>query len=111
MFQLKVCKVSSEEQETTVSFGRLDERASIFCNDNTILTKIQKLLNQPNTTWAVEEEITMKDGTVVGYKFSCPKDRIMFSAKKKEMSEEQRLLTAERARQRFSKGSTVPEEE
>lgn len=110
MFQLKICKVSGEEQETTISFGRLDGRASVFCNDNTVLTKIQKLLNQPNTTWVVEEEMTMKDGTVVGYKFSCPKDRIMLSGKKKEMSEEQRQLMSERAKQRFGKGSVVPED-
>lgn len=104
MIELKVCDATTDEQETTVSYGRKDGRAVIYSNDSTVLTKIQKLLNTEGTQWVLEETYWNSDHTQPsGYKFSCPKSRVKFSAKKKVMTEEQRAAQSARARALFGK--------
>lgn len=96
MIELKSCDVPTEEQETTITFGRKDDRAQIYTNDPTVLTKISKVLNAEGSEWKLEEVYKNKSGVPSGYTFSCPKKMIKFSAKKKGISDERREALRER---------------
>lgn len=110
--ELKVCDASTDEQETTVSYGRKDGRAVIYSNDSTVLTKIQKLLNAEGTQWILEEIYWNQGHTQPsGYRFSCPKSRVKFSAKKKVMTEEQKAAQSARAKALFGKSESDLEED
>lgn len=108
MIELKCCDATMDEQETTISFGRKDDRASVYCNDSTILTKIAKALNAQGSSWVLEETIMSKDGvTPSGYKFSCPKAMIKFKAKGRNLTEEQK----EALKVRFAKAKGINPDE
>lgn len=109
MIELKTCDVTVDEQETTISFGRRDDRATVYCNDPTILTKISKVLNAEGSLWALEETYLSKEGLPTGYRFSCPKKLIKFAAKGKVLSEEQKAAFL--ARVAKTKGISLEEAE
>lgn len=87
--------VKSDEQETTVSFGRNDTAAKVWTNDNTVLTKLKKLVERAPDQWRVVDVTKDKDGKVVGYFFECPKKLIGFKAPR-EYTEEQKKAIADR---------------
>lgn len=96
MIELKVCDVTTDEQETTVSYGRKEDRAVVYSNDPTVLTKIQKLLNTEGTQWTLDDTYYGDKGVPTGYRFSCPKKMIKFVAKGKQLSEAHRAALAKR---------------
>ena len=91
---LEVMEVAGEEQETTISWYRRDAVASVYTSDNTMLTKMKKLMAKSsdcklkNITWS-------KDGEPTGYFFEVPV-RFVKVLKPKEVSEEQRAALSER---------------
>lgn len=96
MIELKTCDIGTDEQETTISYGRRDDRASVYTNDSTVLTKIAKLLNTEGTQWKLEKIHKDKNGEPSGYFFSCPKKLVKMIAKNKTVTEEQRAALKER---------------
>lgn len=96
MIELQSCDVTTEEQETTISYGRRDDRATVYTNDTTVLTKIQKLLNAEGSTWKLENTYYTAEHKPSGYQFTCPKKMIKFLAKSKAVSEEQREALRQR---------------
>lgn len=101
MIELKTVDCDMEEQETVISFSRKDERATVYCSDNTMLTKIQKLLNAPDSEWTLEQTFKNTDGKPTGYEFSVTKKLIALRPKKKvgkELTEEERLALGARLR-------------
>ena len=90
-----------EEQETTITYGRKDTLAYVYCSDNTVLTKIQKLLNTEGSEWKLIRIIKNQEGNPTGYEFTVPKKMISLKAKKKagrELTEEERKALGERLR-------------
>lgn len=87
--------VKSDEQETTVSFGRNDAVAKVWTNDNTVLTKLRKLVEKAPDQWKVVDVTKDRDGKVVGYFFECPKKLIRFKTSR-EYTEEQKKAIANR---------------
>lgn len=91
---LCIMDVAGDEQETTISWYRRDAVASIYTSDNTMLTKMKKLMAKSpdcklkNITWG-------KDGEPTGYFFEVPV-RFVKVLKPKEVSEEQRAALSER---------------
>lgn len=91
---LEVMEVAGEEQETTISWYRRDAIAVVWTSDNTMLTKMKKLMAKSpdcklkNITWS-------KDGEPTGYSFEVPV-RFVKVLKPKEVSEEQRMALSER---------------
>lgn len=91
---LGVMDVAGCEQETTISWYRRDAVASVYTSDNTMLTKMKKLMAKSpdcklkNITWS-------KDGEPTGYFFEVPV-RFVKVLKPKEVSEEQRAALSER---------------
>lgn len=91
---LGIMNVVGEEQETTISWHRRDAVASVYTSDNTMLTKMKKLMAKSpdcklkNIAWS-------KDGEPTGYSFEVPV-RFIKVLKPKEVSEEQRVALSER---------------
>lgn len=70
--------VSVEEQETTVQMSRTEDTAYVWTSDNTVVTKIRKLMVKAPDQWKLVKISTNADGTAVGYFFECPKKMIAF---------------------------------
>lgn len=91
---LGIMDVAGDEQETTISWYRRDSVASVYTSDNTMLTKMKKLMAKSsdcklkNITWG-------KDGEPTGCFFEVPV-RFVKVLKPKEVSEEQRAALSER---------------
>lgn len=91
---LGIMDVVGDEQETTISWYRRDAVASVYTSDNTMLTKMKKLMAKSpdckltNIAWN-------KDGEPTGYFFEVPV-RFVKVLKPKEVSEEQRIALSER---------------
>ena len=99
---LGIMDVAGDEQETTISWYRRDAVASVYTSDNTMLTKMKKLMAKSpdcklkNITWS-------KDGEPTGYFFEVPV-RFVKVLKPKEVSEEQRAALSERLKARKELG-------
>jgi len=88
------------EQETTINFARDGKTASIYTSDSTVMTKLDKLAAQKDSSYRVVELHTLS-GTVVAKTYECGSKRLIsFRAggRKSTMSEEQRKAAAERLR-------------
>lgn len=105
MIQLKAVKCATEEQKTTITIMRDENKICLYTSDNTRVTKMQKLINAPDTTWKLVKTVFDKEGNPTGYFFECSdKKMITLRPKKaavKEVTEEQR----EQARQRMQKAN------
>ena len=86
---LKSVKCNISEQETTIQYSRDSKELHLYTSDNTVVTKMNKLLNTPGTKWRLEKT-TYLDGEPTGYFFVC-EDKKMLSLKAKG----KRQLTAE----------------
>lgn len=95
--------ISLAEQETVINFYRTDHRMSIYTSDQTMITKLMKLLkkNEQNDEagyMLVREE--KMNGRVVAIEVSAPKHLLSLRTpkKKRELSYEERQALAERMR-------------
>ena len=95
--------ISLEEQETVVNFYRTDRRMSIYTSDQTMITKLMKLLKKSEQNgeagyMLVREE--KMNGRVVAIEVSAPKHLLSLRTpkKKRELSDEERQALAERMR-------------
>lgn len=76
--------LSIEEQETHINFNRDNERAIVYTSDTTMITKLNKLVELPDTEWKLESVAKLKNGEIVGKTYSCPVNFISFRKKKVE---------------------------
>lgn len=84
------------EQETTITIMRNEEYAEIYVSDNTMLTKIRKLVLNNPSQWVVTKVEKDSDNNYTGFFIQVPKNFISFKLKNKELSEEVRAQAAER---------------
>lgn len=101
MIELKSVVCDMDEQETTIVFSRKENIAYVYSSDNTMLTKIQKLLNAPDSEWQLIKTSKDRDGNPTGYEFTVNKKMVSLRAKKKpgrEFTEEERKALGERLR-------------
>lgn len=87
--------VSSEEQETTVQMSRTEDVAYVWTNENTMVTKIKKLMGRAPDQWKLVKISTNAAGEPVGYFFECPKKAIRFGTAN-NLSDEAKMAMAER---------------
>ena len=94
--------LSIEEQETHINFNRDDERAIVYTSDITMMTKLNKLVELPDTEWKLESVARLKNGEIAGKTYSCPVNFISFRKKKVERvySEAEKKEIAERLRKK-----------
>lgn len=95
---LLITGVSTDEQETTINYGRNDEEAVVYTSDNTVLTKIKNIFSSDDCEWKLKNVVKDKKGNVVSVFFSVPKKLISLRAKtvKSSLTDEQKQAAAER---------------
>lgn len=90
---LKSVKCDIREQETTIQFSRDGKELHLYTSDNTVVTKLNKLLNAEGSLWRLENT-TYKDGEPTGYFFVCENKKTL-SLKAKPITREKKELTEE----------------
>jgi hypothetical protein len=82
----------SFEQEININKERLNDYFNIYTNDSTWLTKLLKIAEPIDPEY--------EDGRIISAKFKLNANQVSLRKpiKKREMSEEQKLATAERLR-------------
>lgn len=99
MIKLKSVKCPVEEQETTIQISRDGSVIRLFTSDNLRITKMQKLINNPNTLWKLIRTTYDRDGNPTGYFFTCSDKRMLTLRPKKvgkELTEEEKVALAAR---------------
>ena len=88
--------LSLQEQETSISIMRDEDRAIVYTSDSTVITKLDKKIGDD---WKLEDVHRM-DGKVIAKTYSCPKKFISFRAKstKRDLTDEQRKELSDRLR-------------
>lgn len=89
--------VSLEEQETTVQMSRTEDVAYVWTNENTMVTKIKKLMGRAPDQWKLVKISTNAAGEPVGYFFECPRKAIKLGVEN-SISDEARAAMSERAK-------------
>lgn len=102
--RLTLVNSSTEEQETVVNYRRAEDYAYVETTDQTVLTKLKKLISQNPTEWVIDNVTTSKDSSsetdITSIRVRCPKKYISYRAKsvEREITEEQRQALADRLR-------------
>ncbi len=89
--------VSLEEQETTVQMSKVEDVACVWTNENTMVTKIKKLMGRAPDQWKLVKISTNATGEAVGYFFECPRKAIKLGVEN-SISDEARAAMSERAK-------------
>ena len=102
--------VALYEQETTISFYRDSDNAHIYTSDTTVMTRLDKLVKNPNCPdWKLVEIQRSRDGEIVGKCYQTHKklaSSFRGAIVERNMTEEQR----EEMRLRASKMQQVRRE-
>ena len=100
--EIRTIKCDVDEQETTYQFSREDTSVSMYTSDNTVLTKMRKLVDKYPEVFKCYME-SSPDGEPQGYFFSFPKKLLNMrkpnSAPKNPLTDEERRLRGERLKQ------------
>ena len=99
--KLESCRnLTSDEIETTITMiGNGADGFRVYTTNNSMLTKIGKLLDAPDTAWKLEKIERYSDGVPPGYFFTCSaKSCLQLKAKKisRELSEEEKEALTQR---------------
>lgn len=87
------------EQETTISQMRTEDTVEIYTSDNTMWTKLKKLISSNPTQWKLKTVVYDADGHATGCFVEAPKELIHFSSKKREISQARKEAAAQRMKQ------------
>lgn len=99
METIKNLSVGIEEQETHISYMRDESYAKVYTSDSTQMTRLDKLCKiNPDMYKLIEDT-----GCGKSYLIS-DKGLISFRAKKREMTEEQKRIAADRMRRLHDSG-------
>lgn len=85
-----------DEQETVITFGRLDHECEVYTTDPTVMTKLDKRV--ANGDWSLVD-VVKESGTIVGKTYKGNKKLVRFvtkQAEKREYSEEELQSLRER---------------
>lgn len=100
--KLESCRnFMSDEIETTITIaGNGADGFRVYTTSNSMLTKIGKLLDAPDTAWKLEKVERYSDGVPSGYFFTCSaKSCLSLKAKKaagRELTEEEKEALIQR---------------
>lgn len=91
--------IPTSEQETVICFGRNDTEVTVWTSDSTVMTKLDKKVNDQNSPWELSDETTTIDGDVTKT-YKAPKKLISFrkTITTRELTEEQKQEAVERMR-------------
>lgn len=99
--KLESCRnLTSDEIETTITMiGNGADGFRVYTTSNSMLTKIGKLLDVPDTAWKLEKVERYSDGVPSGYFFTCSvKNCLQLKAKKisRDLTEEEKEALSQR---------------
>ncbi len=83
-----------EERETSIGWSRLDDDATIYTTDETVMTRLEKLVAENPKEWRVKELHTV-EGKLVGKTYICPVKLVSFRGKSIRLSAEEKQRRAE----------------
>ena len=89
------------EQETTINILRDSEKVDIWTNDSTMMTKLDKMCKTSPENYQCKRIDHFSDGTIADKEYTiADKGLVSFrpARMKKELTQEQRAIAAERAR-------------
>ena len=104
-------RIPVNEQETTIQFDRDGEMASIWTSDSTVMTKLDKLVSDPESPWECTRTDVDELGWVVCRAYQCPKWLISFKSKKRTVSDSQRAILAQRLKEYRENSDSNPSED
>jgi len=91
-----------DEQETTISFCRVEDEASVWTSDKTMFTKFDKLCSQVPDFYECREVARDKDGDIISKTYRI-RDKRLLSFRtvitKQNLTAEQKAARAERLKQ------------
>lgn len=93
--------LSVQEQETTVSFLKDSDTCIVYTSDSTIMTKIDKFVENKNAPfWKLKEEHRLQNGELIGKTYETNKKLISFRKNivTRGLTDEQKKASAERIR-------------
>ena len=65
--------IGIEEQETVISYNRVDDYMNIYTSDKTQMTKLDKKVKEHPEVWSVIEIMKDTKGEIVGKSYQAPK--------------------------------------
>ena len=95
----RFCQCSLDEQETTISFSRAENKVDIWTNDRTMITKLDALCESCPTMYISTRTGKNKDGETMDKSYKImDKSMISFRTKKRtiQLTDKQRAERAER---------------
>lgn len=95
----RFCQCSLDEQETTISFSRTENKVDIWTNDRTMITKLDALCESCPTMYISTRTGKNEDGETMDRSYKImDKSMISFRTKKRtfNLTDEQRAERAER---------------
>lgn len=101
LMKLESCRnLTGDEIETTITMaGNGADGFRVYTTSNSMLTKIGKLLDAPDTAWKLEKVERYSDGVPSGYFFTCSvRNCLQLKAKKvsRELTEEEKEALTQR---------------
>ena len=101
LMKFESCRnLTGDEIETTITMtGNGANGFRVYTTSNSMLTKIGKLLDAPDTAWKLEKVERYSDGVPSGYFFTCSvRNCLSLKAKKvsREFTEEEKEALAQR---------------
>ena len=89
--KVKYFSTPTDEQETTISYGRNDKKAKIWTNDLTMYTKLDRLCKEHPENWECFDIAYTRETHQLMYKrYQCDKKMISYRGGKIVFSEERR---------------------
>lgn len=92
--ELDAVDCAADEQEITMTAYRSDSVVDVWISDNTMLTKMKKMMEKFPDDYKLVDIAWTKDGTPAGYRFSMSKRLLRFPTPPREMSAEERAQRA-----------------
>ena len=92
--ELDAVDCAADEQEITMAAYRSDDTVDVWISDNTMLTKMKKMMAKFPDDYKLVDITWTKDGTPAGYRFSMPKRLLRFPTPPREMSAEEKAQRA-----------------
>lgn len=98
MSKVNIDYIPIEEQETTISISRDRDEAHIWTSDQTMITKLDKMVAINPGVYAVHDTTENEDGRVLVREYRMPKRLVNFRSptKKSEAGRLQRLKNVEK---------------
>lgn len=91
--------ISVDEQETVIEYYRTDDRLDIYTSDQTMITKLKKLIAKSDE-YEVVDECKSDDGRTLTIEVKAPKEVLKLKTQaKRKLTDEQKKALADRFHQ------------